>query len=365
MNDPRDYNFDFPTPLECQRRWRNVPAVAGNGGHSTTKHGKDSNNKTSYCPWTDEEQAQLIQMVDEALHSDSNFDYTKVVTIGNDKVRTISWTNIAKAMNRTPEDISHAWSKIRLSKFKRGAYSPEEDRLIVTRVREWYSQPEEIRPKSGLWVALEKELNREDKRISERWRSILSKRVTFTVQESVSSHSLLSEPISKAKRQRKDNHAHNVFDNQNQHHFHHITNISSSGAGSFPPHASISVETFGMVPGDSVKGKDHIDMNMIALVDDSNFEFEVMEKPESVRWNDDMVNLIYISLEIIELTSNYFRTDYCVKELRFMVPIGAKLLNTSTIILKYRRGESMMQNAEEDIIATLEKRSNFDDQLTR
>lgn len=93
-------------------------------------------------------------------------------------VKVISWLNIARQLNRTTEDVNHQWNQIRLAQFRKGAFTEEEDCLIIQRVREWNSMPMvNNKPRLGIWVALEKELNREDKRISERWRSILSKRI--------------------------------------------------------------------------------------------------------------------------------------------------------------------------------------------
>lgn len=96
----------------------------------------------------------------------------------NANVKVISWLNIARQLNRTTEDVNHQWNQIRLSQFRKGAFTEEEDALIIQRVREWNAIPTvNNKPRLGIWVALEKELNREDKRISERWRSILSKRI--------------------------------------------------------------------------------------------------------------------------------------------------------------------------------------------
>lgn len=400
-NDPM-YILDVLSPMECQIRWNALRSNGSSSGSmlgglgqgvaskrriSSVHHQHDSSLKSinasnvnanannvnvnvgsrnnssnknankNYVTWTEEEESQLIRMVEEALHSETNLEYTKIVSIGSDKVRTISWTNIAKAMNRSLEEINHMWTKMRLAKFKHGAYSAEEDRLIITRVREWYSQPEEIRPKSGLWVSLEKELNREDKRISERWRSILSKRVTFTIQESVSSHSLLSEPSSsKVKRPRKDhlnstncnssnNHHRSTsnsngnigFDSSGQHTLshsshhplhtqQHVLSIAGTtiGSSSFPSHPSIAIDNYGMLIENSHKGKDRNHKNnknhhhnnsieMIPLVDETGYEFEVMDKPESIRWNEEMVSLLALCLRplmFVTISLWFHRIDY-------------------------------------------------------
>jgi hypothetical protein len=292
--------FDFISPIECQRRWNALRGNMGtseslvsnnlhNHGSTTTEHSKNSNKASKNLEWSEEEKNKFLRLVDEALHSQTNFEYTKVITIGHDKMRTISWTNIAKAMNRPLEEVNYMWTKIRLTKFKHGAYSPEEDRLIITRVREWYSRPEEMRPKTGLWVALEKELNREDKRISERWRSILSKRVSFSVQESVASQSLLNAPSSSnAKRQRREICSHaNSFDMQYSSNANNMVTCDSGIRPTFPSHPSIDV-----IENSHSSNIHHSHVDMQSVIENTNVPFEVLEKPESIRWNDGMVSRV-------------------------------------------------------------------------
>jgi hypothetical protein len=51
---------------------------------------------------------------------------------------------------------------------KRGFFTPEEDEIIRTRVKEWNQV------KKGLWKQLESELSRPGKSISQRWRKQLN-----------------------------------------------------------------------------------------------------------------------------------------------------------------------------------------------
>lgn len=60
--------------------------------------------------------------------------------------------------------------------YKKGPFSAEEDEYVIQRVKEWVNQ----KRGNGIWVALQKEMGRKDKRISERWRFKLSKRVEET-----------------------------------------------------------------------------------------------------------------------------------------------------------------------------------------
>ena len=53
---------------------------------------------------------------------------------------------------------------------KKGPFTAEEDTLICQRVEEWGDKG------NGLWVALEREMGRPGQTISERWRTVLSKR---------------------------------------------------------------------------------------------------------------------------------------------------------------------------------------------
>ncbi len=120
--------------------------------------------------------------------------YCKAITVGRngEKVRTISWVGIADKLHRSIDDIAQQWAAIRASRFKRGAFTEEEDRRIIQYVAEFNAMPVDQRPRSGLWVTLEREIGREDKRISERYRNILLKRMQSLIGQPQSQTSLLS-----------------------------------------------------------------------------------------------------------------------------------------------------------------------------
>ena len=64
--------------------------------------------------------------------------------------------------------------------YKHGAFTNTEDVHIIRRYLEWKCVYKE-NAKSGIWSLLERELNRKDKRISERWRHVLCKRLAALV----------------------------------------------------------------------------------------------------------------------------------------------------------------------------------------
>lgn len=124
-----------------------------------------------------------MNTVKHALETVEDNTFVKVVNIGDQRVKTVSWQTIAQAMQRDVEDVQYQWNHYRLLSFKRGPFTAQEDRIILQRYQEWTLMSEDLKPRPGLWVALEKEINREDKRISERWRTVLSKRVASLQEE--------------------------------------------------------------------------------------------------------------------------------------------------------------------------------------
>lgn len=135
----------------------------------------------------------LQQLIDSAQTGEDE-TYAKSITIGKsgERVRTVSWVQISARMRRSTEDVTHMWSAIRTSRFKRGQFSEEEDKYIIDRVRAWDSTPPDLRPRAGLWVTLEREMSREDKRISERYRNILAKKLPVLPPPPTGNHNLLS-----------------------------------------------------------------------------------------------------------------------------------------------------------------------------
>ena len=80
------------------------------------------------------------------------------------------WKTIGKKLNRAPGDCGSKYNLIKQREMKKGHFTAEEDALICKRVEEWGDKG------NGLWVALEKEMDRPGKLISERWRLTLSRR---------------------------------------------------------------------------------------------------------------------------------------------------------------------------------------------
>eukprot|EP01039_Chlorochromonas_danica_P003224 gene3223-3531_t len=157
----------LPSVDDCRKRWKII--------HPEAK---------TFPTWTEQEKTTLARMVEEAQYGDNDY-FSKCITIGKsgERVRTISWVGIAQQLKRTADDVSHMWSQIRAARFKRGAFTEAEDQKIIQRAQEWYAMPADLRQRPGLWVTLERELGREDKRISERYRNILSKRLPQTLQQ--------------------------------------------------------------------------------------------------------------------------------------------------------------------------------------
>ena len=85
------------------------------------------------------------------------------------KVKPGAWKAIGKELGRVPMDCRSKYKLIENSKMTKGHFTVEEDALIRQRKEEWGD-------KRGLWVALEKEMDRPAKTISHRWRLVLSKR---------------------------------------------------------------------------------------------------------------------------------------------------------------------------------------------
>ncbi|RYG96812.1 hypothetical protein EON65_53855, partial [archaeon] len=166
----------LPSVAECEKRWRVTNPPSKN-----------------YPPWSEEEKHLLQQLIDSAQTGEDE-TYAKTITIGKsgERVRTVSWVQISARMRRSTEDVTHMWSAIRTSRFKRGQFSEEEDKYIIDRVRVWDSTPPDLRPRAGLWVTLEREMAREDKRISERYRNILVKKLPVLPPPPTGSHGMLS-----------------------------------------------------------------------------------------------------------------------------------------------------------------------------
>ena len=82
----------------------------------------------------------------------------------------INWNQISQELNRSYKDCSNKWRLMTEASLKKGPFTPEEDAIIVERVKQWGNKGK------GLWVALEKELGRSSLSIRNRWTQILAKK---------------------------------------------------------------------------------------------------------------------------------------------------------------------------------------------
>ena len=80
------------------------------------------------------------------------------------------WKAIGEELGIVPKDCRSKYKLIQYSDMKLGPFTAEEDALIRQRVEEWGDKG------NGLWVALEKEMDRSGKNIRHRWHDVLSKR---------------------------------------------------------------------------------------------------------------------------------------------------------------------------------------------
>lgn len=103
----------LPSPDECSKRWKIVNPESRN-----------------FPPWTEEEKIRLARIVDEAQSDTEGFSKCITMSKSGERVRTISWVNIAGKLKRSVEDVSHMWAQIRVARFKRGAFSEGERSLI-------------------------------------------------------------------------------------------------------------------------------------------------------------------------------------------------------------------------------------------
>ena len=79
------------------------------------------------------------------------------------------WKAVGMELGRAPKDCNLKYNLIHYRQMKKGHFTAKEDALIYQRVEEWGDKGK------GLWVALEKELNRMANSIRQRWGDVLSK----------------------------------------------------------------------------------------------------------------------------------------------------------------------------------------------
>ncbi len=75
---------------------------------------------------------------------------------------SINWTMISRELNREYYDCKNKMKLLQAAEMKKGAFTAEEDEIIAERIIEWGNKG------NGLWVMLEKELNRRSDSIKSR-----------------------------------------------------------------------------------------------------------------------------------------------------------------------------------------------------
>ena len=100
----------------------------------------------------------MLELVPQHLIPSHWNKWAKVMT----KERT-DWKAIGRELGRVPVDCYTRFKDIRKFQMKKGHFTAEEDALICQRVKEWGDKGK------GLWVALEKEMDRAGVNIRGRW----------------------------------------------------------------------------------------------------------------------------------------------------------------------------------------------------
>lgn len=92
--------------------------------------------------------------------------YTEVNRRGKE---SINWKRISKELNRQYFDCQNRWNTIRKGSLLVGRFTAEEDEIIVRVHDEWTGAGK------GLWVTLEKMLNRRNDVIRKRYNLLVKK----------------------------------------------------------------------------------------------------------------------------------------------------------------------------------------------
>ncbi len=111
--------------------------------------------------WTEAEVQKLFRLV--AQHT------TPPVWLKNQQrlsEERIDWVKISQKMGREAVSCRSKWNTRRKRTMKGGPFTPAEDDLIRQRAAEWGDKGK------GLWVNLEKEMNRGDKALANRWKTL-------------------------------------------------------------------------------------------------------------------------------------------------------------------------------------------------
>mmetsp|Transcript_32301 Transcript_32301/g.54456 ORF Transcript_32301/g.54456 Transcript_32301/m.54456 type:complete len:560 (-) Transcript_32301:949-2628(-) len=177
--------------------------------------------------WTKEEMMMMHGMVQDyneeskmMLEMHKQGGYQQLMQA---RATKINWQALARSMGRRYQDVYQKFNSLRSEGLKHGSFTEAEDSYIIQRVMMWNcanqvrsdGSPVEPNPaehfrnpsRPGLWVALERELNRKDKRISERWRNVLSKRIpaAITTAAAVTAGAAVGDDVAAASASERNN----------------------------------------------------------------------------------------------------------------------------------------------------------------
>lgn len=82
----------------------------------------------------------------------------------------MDWKTVAALLNREQNDCKFKFKELFHGELQTGTFTPEEDALILTRVRE-SGDATKFRP--GFWALVAKELNRSSSTVIFRWKKTL------------------------------------------------------------------------------------------------------------------------------------------------------------------------------------------------
>eukprot|EP00598_Pedospumella_elongata_P003952 CAMPEP_0184982750 /NCGR_PEP_ID=MMETSP1098-20130426/12168_1 /TAXON_ID=89044 /ORGANISM="Spumella elongata, Strain CCAP 955/1" /LENGTH=529 /DNA_ID=CAMNT_0027506499 /DNA_START=246 /DNA_END=1835 /DNA_ORIENTATION=- len=152
-------------------------------GHQQIVHHKNNSNNTTICyEWNTTNTSSTPPTSDTNTPEDTNHNQTTLITIDACVTNPfkINWVPISMRLGRATSSLIKQYNHMKQITYKHGAFTNTEDVHIIRRYLEWKCVYKE-NAKSGIWSLLERELNRKDKRISERWRHVLCKRLATLV----------------------------------------------------------------------------------------------------------------------------------------------------------------------------------------
>eukprot|EP01032_Pedospumella_encystans_P012833 gene12833-14816_t len=152
-------------------------------GQQQIVHHKNNSNNTTICyDWNNPTTSNAPPPSAANPPEDTNHNQTTLITIDACVTNPfkINWVPISMRLGRATSSLIKQYNHMKQITYKHGAFTNTEDVHIIRRYLEWKCVYKE-NAKSGIWSLLERELNRKDKRISERWRHVLCKRLATLV----------------------------------------------------------------------------------------------------------------------------------------------------------------------------------------